>query len=1231
MITIAIIIILGIVGIILINLRSSTQVLSLFGSAYNVSSTVEQKSVGSGLESAYIEWDDVQNATGYNVYIFNNSTGSYEQLDNELIRKYADGSTSYWRADAVGLSAGHYTFRIIPIINGAEDSSKQFDSASISVQAHDRTGFAWVNGETTGAYNMDGTLKENANVLYITEETKNTVSLEVVTSSSGKTETAQGLQNILDLYKKGYDDRPLDIRFIGKVTDPDTLDGGDIVISGNGSDKRIDCGITLEGIGEDTTLYGYGIRIKNATNVEIRNIAVMLTDSDEGDNIGLQQENDHVWVHNCDFFYGEAGSDSDQAKGDGALDCKKSTYVTFSYNHFWDSGKSNLLGLSEDTTEGLYITYHHNWYDHSDSRHPRIRFYSAHVYNNYYDGNSKYGVGACLGSSVLVEGNYFRNCNKPMMISMQGSDTSGTFSKEDGGMIKAYNNYMIGQKSYIPYSEDNKSFDAYEVSSIDEKVPESVKSLQGDNTYNNFDTSSIMYSYTADSPEVAREKVEAYAGRLNGGDFKWEFNDNEDDEDDGLNKELKSALENYESNLLSVGGNSIDDPGQTTPEPTPDPEPEEIAVEGVGINAQNITLEVGETTTVIATVLPENATNKNVTWSSSEKDIASVDNGLITGKSEGTATITVETQDGNYQASVEVNVINPTEEEVTITGIDIASMPTKTTYIKGEGLDLTGGIITVTYSDDTFTEVDMTSDEVEVTGYDSNLVGNQTLTISYEEQTTTFEITVRNEITGIAVATTPNKTSYTVGEELDLTGGVITVSYEDGTTADVDMLSAEVQVTGYNSTQIGNQTITVSYAGHTATFNVTVRNEVREIGIASAPSKISYIRGEELELAGGVITVTYVDGSTENVDMTSEEVEVTGYDRTELGTQTITVSYGGHTAQFEVEVRNEVTGIALKNTPSKTTYVRGEELDLTGGVITISYEDGTTTEIDMTSELVETTGYNSSSLGSQTITVSYAGYTTTFDIIVKNEVTGISIKDLPSKMTYVKGENIDLSDGVLVVTYEDGTNAEVPMTANEIEVIGFDSSSEGTQTVTISYAGYTATFGVTVKNEATGITIESTPSKKTYVIGEEIDLTGGVLVVSYEDGTVAEIPMTSDGIEITGYDSETAGTQTVTISYAGYTATFDVTVEENNLNDNNDVNDNNNNNTNDNNQSDNNSNNSNNSGNSSNINDTDKDNTVIQGILPQTGIGRVILIVIAVVVINMIIISIKYRKYKNIK
>ncbi len=653
-IIISIITIILIFGIAIISVNGA---IPLFGNGLNLmNASIAQKTVGSGLESAYIEWDNFANADGYNVYI-SNQNGGYTQLDNELIRLYKDGSSSYWRADAVGLKAGNYKFKVVPIVDENEDTASQVESENITVEAHDRTGFAWVNGATTGAYNLDGTIKDNANIIYVTEDTKNTVSLDVQTSSSGKVENAKGLQNILDLYKKGYEYKPLVVRIIGKVTDPSTLDGGDIVISGSGSDKRINCGITFEGIGEDATLYGYGIRVKNASNVEIRNIGVMLTDSDEGDSIGLQQENDHVWVHNCDLFYGEPGSDSDQVKGDGALDCKKSTYITFSYNHFFDTGKSNLLGLSENTTDNLYITYHHNWYDHSDSRHPRIRFYSAHVYNNYYDGNSKYGVGACLGSSVLVEGNYFRNCKKPMMISMQGSDTSGTFSKEDGGMIKAYNNYMIGQESYIPYLQDNKSFDAFEVSSIDDKVPSSVTSLQGGKTYNNFDTSSIMYEYKADSPEEAKNKVEKYAGRLNGGDFKWTFDDSKDDESDKLSAELKNALESYESNLLSVGGDSID----MSEEPTP--EPEVISVESISLNSQTGELRVGEQTTLIATITPDNATNKSVTWKSDNTEAATVENGVVTAVGEGKANITVTTEDGNKTATCMITVLPEEEPE----------------------------------------------------------------------------------------------------------------------------------------------------------------------------------------------------------------------------------------------------------------------------------------------------------------------------------------------------------------------------------------------------------------------------------------------------------------------------------------------------------------------------------------------------------------------------------------
>ena len=360
------------------------------------------------------------------------------------------------------------------------------------------------------------------------------------------------------------------IRLLGNVTDPEVTDKGDITID---MGKKEGLSMTVEGIGNDATANGWGFRVKGTQDLEIRNIGIMNVDSDEGDNITLQQDNQYIWVHNNDFFYGHAGSDKDQVKGDGALDCKLSTYVTFSYNHFWDNGKSNLLGLKEGADGGYYITYHHNWYDHSDSRHPRVRYYSAHVYNNYYDGNAKYGAGSTLGSSVFMEANYFRNCKYPMMTSLQGTDVyasgtkrdptnNGTFSKEAGGTIKAYNNHMEGSYTFIPYGAskyvlkgaetaigdiDSKvDFDAYVVSSRDTQVPSSVKSYSGENTYNNFDTDkSIMYSYTADSPEQAVANVLAYAGRLQGGDFKWTFDNSVDDASSDVNQKLKDALMAY--------------------------------------------------------------------------------------------------------------------------------------------------------------------------------------------------------------------------------------------------------------------------------------------------------------------------------------------------------------------------------------------------------------------------------------------------------------------------------------------------------------------------------------------------------------------------------------------------------------------------------------------------------------------------------------------------------------
>ena len=936
-IIISIITIILIFGIAIISVNGA---IPLVGNGLNLmNASITQKTVGSGLESAYIEWDNFANADGYNVYI-SNQNGGYTQLDNELIRLYKDGSSSYWRADAVGLKAGNYKFKVVPIVDGNEDTASQVESENITVEAHDRTGFAWVNGATTGAYNLDGTIKDNANIIYVTEDTKNTVSLDVQTSSSGKVENAKGLQNILDLYKKGYESKPLVVRIIGKVTDPSTLDGGDIVISGSGSDKRINCGITFEGIGEDATLYGYGIRVKNASNVEIRNIGVMLTDSDEGDSIGLQQENDHIWVHNCDLFYGEPGSDSDQVKGDGALDCKKSTYITFSYNHFFDTGKSNLLGLSENTTDDLYITYHHNWYDHSDSRHPRIRFYSAHVYNNYYDGNSKYGVGACLGSSVLVEGNYFRNCKKPMMISMQGSDTSGTFSKEDGGMIKAYNNYMIGQESYIPYSQDNKSFDAYEVSSIDDKVPSSVTSLQGGKTYNNFDTSSIMYEYKADSPEEAKNKVEKYAGRLNGGDFKWTFDDSKDDESDKLNAELKNALESYESNLLSVGGDSIDMPEEPTPEP------DVISVESVSLNSQTGELRVGEQTTLIATITPDNATNKSVTWKSDNTEAATVENGVVTAVGEGKANITVTTVDGNKTATCEITVL-PEEPEPEVINVENVTLNSQNEELKiGDTVTL---VATITPSNATNKNVTWSSDNTNVATVNNGVVravgegsANITVTTVDGNKTATCMITVLPEeepepepeptpepdpepevINVESVALNSQNEELKIGETITL---VATVMPSNATNKNVVWSSDNTNVATVNNgvvTAVGegsaNITVTTVDGNKTAVCKITVVDEQEDVistisyDITDSTNKnvtatITFNRND--------VTITNNDGSNQyvfetNGEFTFEYVDSEG----NTGTNTARVNWIDKEAPvLEIEYENINDGKEVKVT-----------------------------------------------------------------------------------------------------------------------------------------------------------------------------------------------------------------------------------------------------------------------------------------------------------------------------
>lgn len=499
-------------------------------------------------ESAYLKWAPFEGASSYNVYVDD------KKIDAQLVRQYK----SYYRADVLGLKEGTYSVKVVPVNAEGKEIAGANTASNLVVKSYNREGFAHFKYAGVGAYNNDGTLKAGAKVLYITAKTAKTVSTTV---NTGKLETITGLQSIIDAYSKGKDKTPIAFRIIGKVNLSD-LDH--ISSSAEGLQiKGAMMNMTFEGVGDDATVYGFGFLLREAESVEFRNFAIMRCLDDA---MSLDTNNSHVWIHNMDLFYGKKGGAADQAKGDGTVDIKgDSKYVTVAYNRFWDNGKASMCGMKSETGEN-WITYHHNWFDHSDSRMARVRTMSVHMYNNYYQHNDVYGIGATSGSSIFMESNYFDAVKRPIMSSLQGTDAmgDGTFSGEKGGLIKAYGNVFANKPanfSYIPYAENNTSFDAYEVSNPSEQVPASVKTLVGGTSYNNFDTnSSVMYTYVADKAEDVPSIVEGFygAGRLNHGDIDFVIPD-ETVVTNGHQQPwpaLASLLDSYTSGVVKVFGES---------------------------------------------------------------------------------------------------------------------------------------------------------------------------------------------------------------------------------------------------------------------------------------------------------------------------------------------------------------------------------------------------------------------------------------------------------------------------------------------------------------------------------------------------------------------------------------------------------------------------------------------------------------------------------------------------
>lgn len=456
--------------------------------------------------------------------------------------------------------------------------------------------------------------------------------------------------------------------------------------------------------------------------------------------------------------------------------------------------------------------------------------------------------------------------------------------------------------------------------------------------------------------------------------------------------------------------------------------------------------------------------------------------------------------------------------------LHLLTPPDRVVYRLNEAPVYEGGQIEVLYTSGKTERVDITA--ANTTGIDTSTPGLQTATVTFRNQTVTFDVYVTDAaMTGLSVLSPPSKSTYLEGEALNLDGLVVSASFDDETT----VLLPHYQLTGYDPTP-GAKTVTVSFNGMNATFQVTVKaRSLVSIELTQAPEKRTYLEGEALDLGGLILTAVYDNGDREAVS----GYETSGYEPTP-GTKTVRLTYSGKTVSFKVLVEaRSLSSLEIQTLPTKLVYLEGDDFDPSGMVVIAHYNNGDREE---TSDY-QIVGYEPTP-GEKTVSLQNGEVTVSFTVTVTpRSLISISVTNQPRKLTYLEGETLDTTGLEITAHYDNGTSQAVSGYA----LAGY-TSTPGKKTVIVTYQGKITTFEVTVKEkQMTELEVTQKPSKLVYLEGDEFEPAGMVVTARYNNGTSQ---MVTD-YSYTGYDP-TPGTKTIAVTYNDMTTYFtvDVTARE---------------------------------------------------------------------------------------
>jgi len=317
-----------------------------------------------------------------------------------------------------------------------------------------------------------------------------------------------------------------------------------------------------------------------------------------------------------------------------------------------------------------------------------------------------------------------------------------------------------------------------------------------------------------------------------------------------------------------------------------------------------------------------------------------------------------------------------------------------------------------------------------------------------------------NILINIAITQEPNKTTYYMNENFNSAGLEVTAYYWDNSTKKVN-----ASLSSPDMSTSGTKTVTVSYSLMSVSFNITVIDVpsgvlIDSISITEYPKKTTYYVNEEFDPDGLIVKADYNNGSSNYVFEYSLNKPI----MSATGTKTVTINYLGKTASFDITVNPAPVGVSLSSisvtqNPVKTSYYVNEAFNPAGLVVTANYSDGLTRHV---------TGYSLSTpdmskTGTKTITVTFEGNTTTFNVSVSAApqgvyLTSITVTKSPTINTYYVNETFNSSGLVVTANYSDSTTKQV----SEYILSTPNMSTAGTKTITVTYEGKTTTINISV-------------------------------------------------------------------------------------------------------------------------------------------------------------------------